>query len=334
VIPAQDAPRLWLRGAPVGTQLGANSSPADDASGHAAAIMAIINRTDDSFYAAARSLDDSAALRAAETALADGAQIVDIGGVRAGVGPVITQDEEIRRVVPFVRLVRERFPELLISVDTWRSGVAREVAAAGADLINDTWAGHDPELVHVAGEFGIGVVCSHTGNMVPRTDPFRVTYIGAHDHDGGSSLSNGQLELRGDRAALPGILDDVLATLQGAAARAVAAGVDPRSVLVDPTHDFGKNTWHSLQLMRHTSKLVELGFPVLMALSRKDFVGETLDLAPEDRLEGTLAATAVAAWEGAQVFRAHDVRATRRVLDMVAAMRGELAPKRVTRAVD
>ena len=115
--------------------------------------------------------------------------------------------------------------------------------------------------------------------------------------------------------------------------RAVALGIDPASVLVDPTHDFGKNTWHSLHLVRRTEALVALGHPVLMALSRKDFVGETLDLPAEERLEGTLAATAVAAWLGARVFRAHDVRATRRTLDMVAAIRGDRPPARTVRGL-
>jgi dihydropteroate synthase len=103
----------------------------------------------------------------------------------------------------------------------------------------------------------------------------------------------------------------------------VAAGIPADRVLVDPTLDFGKTTAHSLTLLRHTEAVVALGHPVLQALSRKDFVGETLDLPADDRLEGTLAATAVAAWLGATVFRAHDVRATRRVVDMVASIRGE-----------
>jgi dihydropteroate synthase len=130
-----------------------------------------------------------------------------------------------------------------------------------------------------------------------------------------------------------GVLLDVLATLRAAADRAVGLGVHPASVLVDPTHDFGKNTWHSLHLVRRTAALTALGHPVLVALSRKDFVGETLDLPPEERLEGTLAATAVAAWAGARVFRAHDVRATRRTVDMVAALRGDAPPARAVRGL-
>jgi dihydropteroate synthase len=269
-------------------------------------VMAVLNRTTDSFYAPARVPEDAAALAAAERAFADGAEILDVGGVRAGNGSPVDEAEEIRRVVPFVAQVRRAVPDLLVSVDTWRAGVARAAIDAGADLINDTWAGHDPGLAEVAGAAGVGVVCSHTGGAVPRTDPYRVEYPG----DGA-----------GD-----GLLADVVATLRAAAERAVACGVPRESVLVDPTHDFGKNTWHSLHLLRRTGALAGLGFPLLMALSRKDFVGETLDLSPEERLEGTLGATAVAAWLGARVFRAHDVVATRRVLDLVAAVRDEAPP--------
>ncbi len=297
-VPAAGAP-LVLRGREVG------HGPDGSLRG---VVMAIVNRTTDSFYAPARLADDRAAIDAAHRVWAEGAEILDVGGVRAGVGPQVDEAEEIARVVPFVARVREEVPDLLVSVDTWRSGVAREAIAAGADLINDTWAGHDPALVEVAGAAGVGVVCSHTGGALPRTDPFRVEYPG-------------------------GVLDDVVATLRAAAARAVACGVPPSSVLVDPTHDFGKNTWHSLDLLRRTDVLAGLGHPLLVALSRKDFVGETLGLAPEERLEGTLAATALAAWLGARVFRAHDVAATRRVLDLVAAARGDAPPRAALRGL-
>lgn len=285
-----------------------------------AAIMAIVNRTTDSFYSGARQADDTEALRAVERASVEGAEIVDVGGVRAGTGPEVTAAEEIRRTVPFVERVRAEFPEMLVSVDTWRSEVAREALGAGADLVNDTWAGHDPGLVEEAGRVGAGVVCSHTGGAVPRTDPFQVRYPVPADAPPETDPRDG-------------VVLDVLSTLSAAARRAVACGVPRESVLVDPTLDFGKSTWHSLHLLRSTGRLTGLGFPVLMALSRKDFVGETLDLPAEDRLEGTLAATALAAWMGATVFRAHDVRATRRVLDMTAAVRGDRPPARVLRGL-
>ena len=271
-------------------------------------VVAVVNRTPDSFYAPARhgaGTVDAAVDRAVE----EGADVLDVGGVRAGRGPAVDEAEEIARVVPVVQRVRARHPDLLVSVDTWRSGVARAAADAGADLLNDTWAGHDPALVEVAAERGLGVVCSHTGGAAPRSDPLRVTYPAPAGTD-----------------PLDGVVADVVATLTAAAARAVALGVDPASVLVDATLDFGKTTWHSLHLLRRTPQLVGIGHPVLVAVSRKDVVGETLGLPPEERLEGTLAATAVAAWLGARVFRAHDVAATRRAVDMVAAIRAERAP--------
>ena len=273
-------------------------------------VMAVVNRTPDSFYASAR-YDEAGARDAIARAADEGAEIVDLGGVRAGRGPEVGLDEEVARIVPLVAWVRSAHPDLLVSVDTWRAEVASAAADEGADLVNDTWAGHDPRLVEVAAERGLGVVVSHTGGAAPRTDPFRVQY--------------------GD--GLDGVVDDVVATLTAGAARAVALGIEPASVLVDPTHDFGKNTWHSLHLLRRTEALVGLGHPVLMALSRKDFVGETLGLPADDRLEGTLAATAVAAWLGARVFRAHDVAATRRVLDMVASVRGERPPASAVRGL-
>lgn len=278
-------------------------------------VMGVVNRTPDSFYPAARH-DAAGADAAVARAVEEGAEIVDLGGVRAGRGPRVEPAEEIERVVPLVERVRSRHPDLLVSVDTWRSEVARAAASAGADLLNDTWAGHDPALMEVAAEHGLGVVCSHTGGSRPRTDPLRVAYPAQPGTD-----------------PLDGVVDDVVRTLRRAAERAVGLGIDPASVLVDPTHDFGKNTWHSLHLVRRTEAVVALGFPTLMAFSRKDFVGETLDLPVDDRLEGTLAATSVAAWLGARVFRAHDVRATRRTLDMVAAIRGDLAPARAIRGL-
>jgi len=294
------------------------------------AVMAVVNRTPDSFFPGARAADDDAALLAVRRAVDHGADLVDIGGVRAGRGPEVSPGEEIDRVLGLVRRVRGAFPDLAISVDTWRAEVAQAVALAGADLLNDTWAGHDPELVTVAAEHGLGIVCSHTGGVAPRTDPLRPQY----------PLPAGRLAARVAGVAQPepldaldGVLLDVLATLAAGARRAVEAGVDPQAVLVDPTHDFGKSTWHSVHLTRRTAELTGLRHPVLMALSRKDFVGESLGLPVDDRLEGTLAATAIAAWQGATVFRVHDVLATRRVVEMVAVLRGDSPPAGATRGL-
>lgn len=263
-------------------------------------VMAIVNRTPDSFFDRGATFADDDALAAVDRAVSEGADIVDVGGVKAGPGAEVEPDEERRRTVPFVAEIRRRHPDLVISIDTWRAVVARDAVAAGADLINDTWAGADPELTTVAAETGAGLVCSHTGGSAPRTRPHRVAY--------------------------DDVTADVIATVTRLADEAVAAGVRRDGILVDPTHDFGKNTWHSLELTRRLDELAATGWPVLVALSNKDFIGEALDLPVTDRLEGTLAATAISAWLGARVFRAHQVRATRRVLDMVAAIRGSRPP--------
>lgn len=273
-----------------------------------ALVMAIVNRTRDSFFDQGATFAEEAAMDAVDRAVADGADIVDVGGVRAGAqGETVDAEEEIRRVVPFVAAVREKHREIVISVDTWRHEVARRVCEAGADLLNDTWAGADPQLAEVAAEFGVGIVCSHTGGLPPRTDPHRVRYAD--------------------------VVNEVVTDLVAQAERVVALGVPAQGVLIDPTHDFGKNTWHGLELLRRVDELAATGWPVLMALSNKDFIGETLGVDVQNRLEGTLAATSVAAWCGARVFRAHHVLQTRRVVEMVASIAGTRAPSRVLRAL-
>ena len=270
------------------------------------AVMAIINRTSDSFFAANRHADLESARSALESAVEAGADIVDVGGVRAGQeGEDVSAQQEMDRVLPFLQHARAQYPELVLSLDTWRAEVAREAGRLGVDLVNDTWAGHDPELVGVAAEIGAGVVCSHTGGLPPRTDPRGVSYPPEPG----------------------GVVTDVVRTLARGARRAEQVGIPADRILIDPTLDFGKTTAHSLRVLRHTGDLARLGYPILQALSRKDFVGESLDLPPQERLEGTLAATAIAAWLGATVFRTHDVRATRRVVDMVAVIRGDRPPR-------
>ena len=138
--------------------------------------MAIVNRTPDSFYDRGATFSDGAAREAAHRAIADGADVIDVGGVKAGPGESVNADAEIARLVPFIEWLRHTYPDQLISVDTWRSEVARVACAAGADLVNDTWGGIDPDLSEVAAEFGAGLVCSHTGGALPRTRPFRVSY--------------------------------------------------------------------------------------------------------------------------------------------------------------
>lgn len=259
--------------------------------------MAIVNATPDSFFDKGRTWGTDAALARIDQVVDEGADVVDIGGIKAAPGGEIGPAEELERVLPVVERARSRNPDLVISVDTWRAEVADVLCQAGADVINDAWGGVDPELAAVAARRGAGLVCTHAGRQTPRTRPHRVWY--------------------------DDIVGETTAYLVDLAERALAAGVRRDGIVIDPAHDFGKNSRQSLQVTRHTEALVATGWPVLMAMSRKDFVGEVLDLPPDDRLEGTLAATAVAAWLGARMFRAHDVMATRRVLSTVAAIRGD-----------
>ncbi|WP_214409100.1 dihydropteroate synthase [Sphaerisporangium fuscum] len=245
------------------------------------AVMAVVNRTPDSFYDQGKTYAFEAALAAVAQAVRDGADIVDIGGVKAGPGDDVDAGEEIRRVADLVAAVRHAHPGLIISVDTWRAEVGEVVAQAGADLLNDTWGGPDPALAEVAAKHGIGLVCAHAGGVTPRTRPHRIAY--------------------------DDVVADVISHTVGLAERAVRAGVRPDGVLIDPAHDFGKNTWHSLQVSRRLPEMVATGWPVLVAVSNKDFVGETLGGLPVDeRHAGTLATLAVSAWQGARVFRVHD----------------------------
>jgi dihydropteroate synthase len=270
--------------------------------------MAVINRTPDSFFDHGTTYELGAALAAADRAVAGGAGILDIGGVRAGPGEHVTAAEEIRRVAGLVAAVRAQHPDVVISVDTWRAEVGEAVARAGADLLNDAWGGADPALARVAASYGLGLVCSHAGGLAPRTRPHRPAYAD--------------------------VVAEVRDYVTAEAERAVAAGVRPDGIVIDPAHDFGKNTWQSLELTRRTGDLVATGWPVLVAVSNKDFVGEALDLPVQERAEGTLAALAVCAWEGARLFRVHDVPAARDALAAVAALRTseEVAALRSARA--
>jgi dihydropteroate synthase len=276
---------------------------ADDAT----LMMAIVNRTPDSFYDKGATWAEDKAFDRVGEVVGQGAEIVDIGGIKAAPGEFIDEDEEKRRVVSFVERVRAAYPELVISVDTWRASVGRAVCQAGADVLNDAWGGADPALVDVAAEFGAAIVCTHTGGATPRTRPFRIQY--------------------------DDVVADAIADITAYAERAVAAGVDRRSVVIDPAHDFGKNTFHSLELTRRLDELVATGWPVLVSLSNKDFVGETLDLPVGERLTGTLAATAVSALAGARIYRVHEVVETRQVVDMVNTIAGRRRPQRAIRGL-
>ncbi|MDQ3053134.1 MAG: dihydropteroate synthase [Actinomycetota bacterium] len=270
-------------------------------------VMAIVNRTPDSFYDKGRTYELRSALQRVHEVVAAGADLVDIGGVKAGPGEDVPADEEIRRTADLIAATREAYPDLVISVDTYRHEVADAACEAGADLINDAWGGVDRKLLEVAAEREVALVCTHAGGLPPRTRPHRVSY--------------------------DDVMADILDRTIKLAALAVEAGVDRDRILLDPGHDFGKNTRHSLEASRRLGELVASGWPVLVSLSNKDFIGETLDLTLGERLYGTLAATAVSAWQGARMFRVHEVRETRQVLDMVSSIQGHRPPARTIRGL-
>jgi dihydropteroate synthase len=269
------------------------------------AVMAIVNRTPDSFYDRGATYGFAAAVEAGERALAEGADWLDVGGVKGGPGPAVTEAEELDRVVPLLEALRAR-TDAVLSVDTYRPGVARRALAAGADVVNDPSGLRDPVMAEVAAEAGAGLVVMHTGGP-PRTRPHRPAYAD--------------------------VVAEVRAFLADRAALAVGRGLAPDRLIVDPGHDFHKNTFHSLELTRRLGELADLGHPLLVALSNKDFVGETLDVGLDQRLEGSLAAAAFSVAAGAGIVRVHEVQASVRVVRMVEAILGRRPPAATRRGL-
>ena len=270
-------------------------------------MMAIVNRTPDSFYDQGATWSEDKALDRVAEVVEQGAEIVDIGGIKAAPGKEIDVEEEQRRTVGFVERVRDAHPDVVISVDTWRAPVGRAVCEAGADVLNDAWGGADPALVDVAAEYDAALICTHTGGVTPRTRPHRIEYAD--------------------------VVASAIADTTSYAERALAAGVARESIVIDPAHDFGKTTRDSLDLTRRLDELVATGWPVLVSLSNKDFVGESLDLPVGARLTGTLAASAITAMHGARIFRVHEVVETRQVVDMVWSIAGRRPPRRAIRGL-
>jgi dihydropteroate synthase len=264
------------------------------------AVMGIVNRTPDSFHDRGATYALDRAVAATRRAVADGADWVDIGGVPFGTqGPAVTEVEEIDRVVPVVAATRAG-SDVVISVDTFRTEVARRAIEAGADVVNDTSGLHDPALAGLVAETGATLVITHSLATPPRTPVPRPSY--------------------GDVTA------EVLAFLTAKVALAVELGVRPEQIVVDPGHDLNKNTFHSLELTRRLGEITGLGYPTLVAVSNKDFVGETLDRSQHDRLEGTLAATVACVLQGARIVRVHDIPATVAAIRMTEAILGWRAP--------
>jgi dihydropteroate synthase len=252
--------------------------------GRRAAVMGIVNRTPDSFYDRGATYAFDAALAHARRLVAEGADLIDVGGIKGGPGAEVTVAAELDRVVPFVEALRAAEPDVLISVDTFRAPVADAAMQAGADLINDVTGLHDPEVLDVVVARQAGYVAMHHGGR-PRTRPFRRTYV-------------------------PDVTTAVVEHCRALTARAMAAGVPRGRLLVDPGHDFQKTTAHSLELTRRLPELAALGFGVLVALSNKDFIGEALGAPLDRRVDGSLAAAVFSLERGAHVLRVHEVQRT------------------------
>jgi dihydropteroate synthase len=243
------------------------------------AVMAIINRTPDSFHDRGRTYPLPRAVEAVHRAVTAGADWVDIGGQPFAPGPPVPVEDELARVLPVISAARSG-PPVVISVDTYRPEVARRAIEAGADVVNDTSGLRDPRLAEVVAGSHATLVVTHS-LAAPRTPYPRPSYQ--------------------DIAA------EVAGFLRRQVAVAISHGVPPDRIIVDPGHDLNKNTYHSLELTRRLPEITALGHPTLVAVSNKDFIGETLDLPAEQRLPGTLAAVVICIMLGARIVRVHDV---------------------------
>ena len=259
-------------------------------------IVGILNVTPDSFSDGGDFLDPEAAAEHAATMLDEGADVLDVGGesTRPGADPV-SQEEEIRRVVPVVERILSVRPEAVISVDTYRSGTATAALEAGASLINDVTALRgDPGMVSLIEEVACPVILMHMQGE-PKTMQKEPLY--------------------------QDVVREVSDFLAERAAYAVAAGVRPENLIVDPGIGFGKNLEHNLALLRNLDAIVDLGFPVLIGASRKSFVERITGVQEaRDRVSGTAATTVLAYERGATFFRVHDVRANREALEVAEAV--------------
>ena len=254
--------------------------------------MAILNRTPDSFYDKGAYWDVDRFFRRAEQLVADGADLLDIGGVKAGPGPDVSEAEELDRVVPAIEALRSRF-DVALSVDTWRASIARSAYAAGAVMGNDISGFADPDYLSAAAEAGATVVATHIrlGPRIPDPEPHYDDLVG----EVSSFLAD-----RAEQARRAGIADD--------------------RVVIDAGLDLGKTAAQSLELLRASARLAQLGPTLLLSASNKTFLGVLFGLDLTDRGEATMAAHALGLSLGCRILRAHDVRSARRVADTVAAV--------------
>lgn len=259
-----------------------------------ALVMGIVNRTPDSFYDRGATFALDALVRRAEQLVAQGADLIDVGGVKAGPGPEVSEAEELDRVIPAVVALAERV-DVPISIDTWRSSVAAEAFRAGAVLGNDISGFADPAYLSVAAAAGASVVATHI-RLAPRVadpDPHYTDVVG-----------------------------EVRDFLVDRAGRAQAAGLRPEQVVVDAGLDLGKTAEQSLALLRASRVLASTGYPLLLSASNKTFLGVVLDLPLEGRIEASWAAGALGIVGGCRILRVHDVTGARMVRDLLAELVG------------
>jgi dihydropteroate synthase len=261
---------------------------------HRALVMGVLNRTPDSFYdrGATFALDDL--VRRAEVLVEGGADLLDVGGVKAGPGPVVGEAEELERVIPALEAIHSRF-DIPLSVDTWRASVARQAYASGAVVGNDISGFADPDYLSTAAKAGATVVATHIrlAPRVPDPDP-------VYDD----------------------VIEAVRTFLLDRAARATAAGIPADRVMVDAGLDLGKTAEQSLVLLRASDQLADLGYPLLLSASNKTFLGKVLDLELGDRREASMSAAALGISLGCRIVRVHDVVGTRQVRDTLSALLG------------
>lgn len=265
-------------------------------------VMAVVNRTPDSFYDRGATFALDRAVESAMRAADLGADWVDVGGVPFGRGPVVSTAEEIDRVVPLVDAIAGARPGLVISVDTNSAEVAAAAVAAGAGVINDTSGLGDPHMAGVVADGGAHVVITHS------VGPPRVEKPPAHYDD---------------------VVGEVRAFLVERVARAEAAGVPRERIVIDPGHDLDKNTLHSLELTRRLDEIADIGLPLLAAVSNKDFIGESIDRPQGQRLAGSLAAMTACILRGARIVRMHDVADAVDAARMTEAILGMRRPMRL-----
>jgi dihydropteroate synthase len=255
-------------------------------------VMGILNRTPDSFFDAGETFALDALRSRAEQLVAEGADVLDVGGVKAGPGPDVTEAEELDRVVPAIQELHARF-ETPLSVDTWRAAVLRAACAAGAVLGNDISGFADPDYLPTAAELGASVVATHI-RLAPRQPDPEPQY--------------------------DDLLREVRTFLLARAGAAEAAGLAPEQIALDLGLDLGKTPAQSAVLLRESETFASLGYTLLLSASSKRFLGELLDLAIDDRRDASLAAVAFGVMHGCRIVRVHDVAGSVRVCRMIEAV--------------